>query len=418
MKYQKIVKDNYNLHLINTDKFKTVNVKINFKKEIKKDEITIRNFINDLLINTSKKYKTFRDIEIETQELYNLGISSFPYKSGNYHIVSFHESFLNEKYTEKGMNKKSIEFMLELIFNPNICDDKFDSEMFNIVKNNIKDDLKSIKDNPRRYSLIKLYEAISDGPLSYHSAGYLEDLNKITEKKLCSYYQDLITNNQIDIFIIGNLVDDYTELFDKYIKNKNNILDKKSHFLDVPFSKYKEIKEEAKFKQSHLCMTLSSDKITDFERKYVLSLYSIILGGGTNSKLFTNVREKNSLCYSVSSHSSIITGIVTIEAGINASNYNKAISLIKKEIDKIKAGEITDEEIKQAKEIYISGCKEITDSPVSIINNYLSYEYLSYDLAQDRIKLIKKITKKDIITLANKLKYNKTFMLEGTLENE
>ena len=183
MKYKKIVKDNYNLHLINTDKFKTINVKINFKKEIKKEEITIRNFINDLLINTSKKYKTSRDIEIETQELYNLGISSTPYKSGNYHIVSFHESFLNECYTEKGMNKKSIEFMLELIFNPNICDNKFSTEMFEIVKNNIKDDLESVKDNPRIYSLIKLYEAISEGPLSFNSSGYLEDLKKITNFK-------------------------------------------------------------------------------------------------------------------------------------------------------------------------------------------------------------------------------------------
>ena len=222
MKYQKIEKNNYNLHIIKTNKFKSINLSINFKRKIKKDEITIRNFLNDLLINSSKKYPTSRDIEIETEELYDLGISSSPYKSGNYHIISFKETFLNEIYTEKNMIKKSIIFLLELIFNPNIKENKFDKKYFELIKKTLEEDIKSLKDDTKKYSLVRLYEEMDNGPLSYRSCGYLEDLDKITDSNLYDYYKTVIENDNIDIFIIGNIEETFEEIFDEYIPNRLN----------------------------------------------------------------------------------------------------------------------------------------------------------------------------------------------------
>ena len=418
MDYKKITNKNYNLHIINTDKFKTINVMVNFKRKIKKDEITIRNLLNDLLINTSKKYKTSRDIEIETEELYDLGVSSNPHKSGNYHIISFKETFLNEKYTEVGMNEKSIEFLLELIFNANINDNKFDKEYFEIIKRTVEDDIKSLKDNTKKYSLTRLYEEMDKGPLSYRTCGYLEDVDKITEANLYDYYKTVIENDKIDIFIIGNLSDTYEQLFNKYIPDTIRIEDNISHYLDLEVAEEKVKKETIKTNQSKLSIGLKIKDITDFELKYVINLYSLILGGSSNSKLFKVVREENSLCYYISSSVSVISKIITIIAGINASDYDETIKLIKEEIDKLKNGNITEQDIEEAKKIYISGCKEVYDSPNLIINNYLSHEYADLDIVSDRIKKIEKVTKEDIIRLANKVVIDTIFLLEGIDENE
>lgn len=418
MDYKKITNKNYNLHIINTDKFKTINVMVNFKRKIKKDEITIRNLLNDLLINTSKKYKTSRDIEIETEELYDLGVSSNPHKSGNYHIISFKETFLNEKYTEVGMNEKSIEFLLELIFNANINDNKFDKEYFEIIKRTVEDDIKSLKDNTKKYSLTRLYEEMDKGPLSYRTCGYLEDVDKITESNLYDYYKTVIENDKIDIFIIGNLSDTYEQLFNKYIPDTIRIEDNISHYLDLEVAEEKEKKETIKTNQSKLSIGLKIKDITDFELKYVINLYSLILGGSSNSKLFKVVREENSLCYYISSSVSVISKIITIIAGINASDYDETIKLIKEEIDRLKNGNITEQDIEEAKKIYISGCKEVYDSPNLIINNYLSHEYADLDIVSDRIKKIEKVTKEDIIRLANKVVIDTIFLLEGIDENE
>lgn len=418
MDYKKIEHKNYNLHIINTDKFKTVNVKINLKRKIKKDEITIRTLLNDLLINTSNKYKTSRDIVIETEELYDLGISSSPHKSGNYHIISFKETFLNEKYTEEGMNKKSLEFLLELIFNPNVNDNKFDKEYFELIKRTVENDIKSLKDDTKKYSVTRLYEEMDKGPLSYRSCGYLEDLDKITEENLYDCYKSVIENDKIDIFIIGNLNETFEELFNKYIPDTIRIEDNVSHYLDLEIKEEKEKKEMVDTNQSKLSIGLKLKDITEFELKYVISLYSLILGGSSNSKLFRIVREENSLCYYINSTVSVLSKIITITAGINSSDYEKTINLIKEQLENMSNGNITNEEIKEAKKIYISGCREVEDSPVSIINNYLSHEYADLDLVNDRIKSIEKVTKEDIINLSKKVVIDTIFFLEGTSEDE
>ena len=116
----------YNIHTIKTKKFKTITVEVNFRREVKKEEITIRNVLKAVLLNSNSYFPSEKELIKETEELYDLGISSNPHKSGNYHIISFKESFLNEKYTEDGMNLKSMQFLLELIFNANVSDNKFD----------------------------------------------------------------------------------------------------------------------------------------------------------------------------------------------------------------------------------------------------------------------------------------------------
>ena len=109
MEYKKIDKTSYNLHLIKTNRFKTLNIRICFRDEIKKDKITIRNFLTNYLTYSTNTYPSKRDLVLKTQDLYALSIYTKCYRSGRFNVTNFYLSLLNEKYTEAGMLDKSLE---------------------------------------------------------------------------------------------------------------------------------------------------------------------------------------------------------------------------------------------------------------------------------------------------------------------
>lgn len=296
MNYEKISTIAYNLHVIKTDKFKTIKIKINFKRKITKEDIVYRNMLVNLLMESTKNYPNARLIEIESENLYNVGFSSGTSSSGSYHIISFNCTFLNEKYTEAGMNEKSLQFFLDFIFNPNVINKEFNSNAFNISKNILRDDIISYDDSPNRYSNLKLMEAmVPNTPLSYNIFGSLDDLEKITTKNLYEYYESMLKKDLIDIFIIGDV--DKNEI-KKLIKDNFNIktLKKESvpHFLENKKfkSRFHKIKEVKRLEQSTLLLGYKLEPMTIKEKLYVSYVYSYILGGGPDSKLFKNVREK------------------------------------------------------------------------------------------------------------------------------
>lgn len=416
MKYEKIEKSNYNLYIIRSQKFKTIKVKLLYKRPIKKEEITIRNFLNDILINSSEEYKTSREIEMQTQELYDFGIGSQSFKSGNYHVISYNANFLNEKYTEPGMINKSLEFMLSLIYKPNVKNNKFDNTYFKIIKRAIEESIDSEKDNPDRYSVLKLDEMLDSKTLSYKAVGYKDDLKKITPSNLYDYYKSVLENDRLDIFIVGDIKDNIVEIFDEYIPKRPNKKYEIKHYLDIDKLKYKEKSEKQNISQSKLALGYKTENLSFFELHYVLMIYALILGGSPDSKLFKNVREKNSLCYYINASANTISKTLYITAGINKKNYDKTVKLIKEQVSEM--NNVTEAELNKAKKSFINGCREIFDGEGSIINAFISKEYLNTDLPKERIKKINKVTINDIKKLNKKINLDSIFFLEGTLKNE
>ena len=410
----------YNLHIIRTDKFKTVSVRINFKKLLEKKDITYRNLLGKILLNSNNTYKTKRDLDIETENLYGIGIGCSNSLMGNYIVTSFNSNFLNEKYTEENMNKTSIEFLLSLIFDPNIEDNKFKD--FDLAKRLVTDEIDSLKDNTKRYSLQRLFETLGKNTtLEYNSVGYKEDLEKITNEDLYDYYRKMLKSNLIDIFIIGNVNDqEIVEIFN----NKFNINTVKkpgiAHFLEHSKinKKVKKVIEVMPIEQTNLNIGFKLKDLTDFERQYVLYAYCFILGGGPNSKLFRTVREKNSLCYTISATHKAIYNILYISVGTNKSDVKKCISLIKKEVNKMSKGDFDDNDLEAAKITYINSLKDIEDYQGSILRMYESNIYFNYDLIEDRCEKIKNVTKDDIINLSKKIFMDSIFILEGESNEE
>ncbi len=417
MNYKKIQNGAYNIHLINTDKFKTVSIRINFKRKIKKEEVTKRNLLTRILLESNEIYKTSRLIEIETEKLYGLMLRSSSTISGNYSIMSFESSFLNEEYTEKGLLENSLEFILSFILNPDIENKQFNQNNFDLCMKSLKQEIECLKENPDKYGMHKMLEAIDpQAPYAINADGYLEDLEAITPKNLYEYYKEIIKSDLIDIFIIGNIKEQQIkEIINKKLKINTLKKPSESHYV-----LHKKIKRKPKtqnlkqkLEQSKLYIGCKLDKLTPFEQKYVMNMYSFILGGSPNSKLFMNLREKNSLCYNVNSIYQPVFNLLIIKAGIDGENFEKSIKLIKQELKNMQEGKFEEKDLEAGIITYKNTFKEVEDSAFSILNSYTSCEYLNYDPLDKRTKEIEKVTKEDIMKVAKKIHIDTIFLLEG-----
>lgn len=421
MDYKKIDMTAFNLHIIKTDRFKTVNIRVCLRDEINKDEITLRNMLTSFLTYSTNQYPTKRDIVLKAQDLYAVNVYTKSYRSGRFNMVNFCLSMLNEKYTEKGMLEESIKFLADIIFNPNFKKEKEFNDVYQFLYDSVVSSIKGIKENTTTYSMIRMLEEMDkDMPYGYREFGYLEDLENISKDKLIDYYNKILNNSLVDVYVIGDVNEDEIE----------NLL--KEHF---PFITYKRPKvsqiiehdklplrsktviEKIDSTQSKLSIGCKIGDLTEFERNYVLTLYNMILGGSSESKFFQIIREKHSLVYYVSSSLNKLDSLMLIKAGISKENFEKTLRLVKKLIKDMAKGNFTLENIKIAQENYISLLKEIEDNEAAIIETYLAKDLLNLGDVKERKQEIMKVTKEDIIKLAKKVKIDTVFLLEGVLED-
>lgn len=421
MEYQHFNTKAYNIHLFKTDKFKTITIRITFRRKIEKDEITIRNFVHQLLVLSSKKYPSTRLLTKKMESLYGPSITANEIRVGNYTLTSFNMTMINEKYTQPGLNNESMAFLKEVIFNPDIIDNGFNKKSFNIVKNEIRAKLKSIKDNPSYFGMVKMLELLDPkSPLSYRN-GYLEDLDNIDEFKVYDYYKSILHSDLVDVFVIGDI--DFDDM-------KNAITDM------IPINTIKKQKEEIyiyhknfakrlkkgdikqKISQAKLVIGCKIEKLTPFENNYVLPIYNYILGGPGYSKLFQSVREKNSLAYHVSSNYRRADSLLIVNSGINKESYDLALKLIKNEFDNMIKGNVTEEELAKAKEDQITVIKSIEDNPSLLINNYMSQLLFELDDIEVRKKNVSKVKLDDVKNISKKIHLDTVYLVHGGDNNE
>lgn len=416
MEYVKKDLGSYNLHVIKTNKFKTIMVRVVFQRPIKKEEITIRNVLSDMFLQSSKKYKSKRELSIKAQDLYAADITTGNSRLGNYMVTNFYLSLLNDKYTEEGNFEAGLEFLSEIIFNPDVKNNKFNSKQLDVVKSNCRSALNSIKEDASNYSVIRLFEELDNSTSSYRMNGYLEDLDNIDVDSLYTYYESMIKSDLVDIFVIGDVdEEDMVSLFRKYFKIKT-LKKRKTNYLldDVSCRKKKKVSyEDSDNNQSNLAIACRVHGLSDYERNYPLTLFNIIFGGGCDSKLFKEVREEHSLCYSVYSVPNKLDHLLIIKAGIDRYNFDKTIEIIEKDLNDMKKGKFNESDINIAKEYYETAIEATEESQHRLIDNYMMMEFIGTDTLDVKREMMSKVTKKEIVKVAKKVNIDTIFLLEG-----
>lgn len=422
MEYKTYEYPSFNLHTVKTNRFKTVQMEIIFRDKVQKDNLLVKTFLADIMTDCSEKFKSRKEVVKRLEELYQASFYGVTNKMGNVVLTSFVLSFLNPSYVkEKNYLDEVIKLPIEMILNPFITASEFDIKNFKIVKNRLNDEILSVNEDISRVALKKALDNLDeDSPTRSSILGSIEELEAITPKSLANAYQELITNNNCDIFVVGNVdMDLVANIIFKYFKNP--VIKTKEHdfyVLNKAPKRVKRVKESSKFLETNLVNVYSIDNLTEKEKITTLHFYNYLLGGGgLNTKLYQLLREKNSLCYGVKSMYLKYDNLLLVQTSISKKDVSKANKLISQAFKEMREGKFSDEEINAAKENFIFSLNLALDNPAGILNNYVFNVFDNLPKLETRIKLIKDITREEIIKVASKIKPNISFVLEGEEEN-
>ena len=406
----------FNLHVIKTNRFKTISYNINIRFEDEKDTERYMGMLSRLLIQTSSHFDSLRDINVFCASIYDPSYNIRILSSGSQDILTLSASFANEKYTEIGMNEANFKFLTSFIFEPKIIDNGFDREVFEIQKEKLLEYYRTMKDRPQDYASGRLSEEMKTRKYDVMKLNeFIQSIESLTAEELYDFYKKIMKEGTLDIFVCGDVnPTKIKNIFSKLIKFKGS-KKKINHLIkqDSYNKKEKIIIEPSLNTQSNLVIGCKLMDLTDFERKYVFVLYSWILGGGMNSLLTQTVREKNSLCYYIYATRQNLFETMKIYAGINGSDFEKTYDLVKKEMKNMEEGNFPLELFEGVKEIYYNSLIKIEDTQSEVTGNYTSELFIHNDRIDVRKKQMEKVTKEDVMNLAKKVHIDTVYLLKG-----
>ncbi len=421
MNYEKYqIKEGINLHIIQTNQFKTNLLSVFFTMPLNKENVTKEALISAVLRRGSMNYKTSEDISIMLEEMYGAAFDCGIEKMGDHHILKFYLETINEEFLPQKENilQKAITLLTDIAFNPLIEDGTFKSDYVTVEKDNLKQIIDSKIDNKDRYALERCIEEMyQDKPYGLYKYGYIEDLENITKQELYDQYKKMLETAKIDIFVSGSIEKEELkkivceeEAIKKLQDRKINI-DKNQEV--EPKSEPTNITEALDVTQGKLVMGLTLAP-KNSEDKYIALVYNTILGGGANSKLFQNVREKASLAYTAGSNYIRQKNNIFIRCGIEIQNQKKAIDIIKQQLEDMKKGVFTEEDLQNAKNMIISTIDFIPDEQDTQISYYFGQELMGKIVTPDEYKeKVKAITKEQVVEIANQVMLHTIYFLRN-----
>lgn len=410
------IKEGIRLHKIKTNKYKTNLMSVFLTSKLSRDDITKKALILTVLRRGTNNLKTQEEISKKLEELYGASFDCGIDKLGDKHVLKFYVESLNEQYLyqKEDILSQSLNILFDIVFNPLLENGAFKQEYIDEEKQNLRIIIEGQKDNKAAYATQRCIEEMyKEKPYGLYKYGYVEDLEKIDSKNLYEAYLNLIKTCKIDIFVSGDFDEKTLEEKVKSNQQISKLEPRKVEYLDEESesSNTQEenvVRENMQISQGKLNIGL--DVLSD--NKSAVSVYNAILGGGANSKLFQNVREKASLAYSAGSIYIKPKSKIIIKTGIEHKNYEKALQIIKEQIDDMKNGKFSDEDIQHAKELIIASFKSMQDEQDSEISFYFGREIQKESKDIDKqIKEVSEVTKQNIVDVANKIKINTIFFL-------
>lgn len=407
---------NVKLTLIPESKFKTNLISVYIQRKLDRNEVTKNALLPGILKSGCNKYKTLGQLTDREEELYGSYLHAGASKRGESQVLGFSILSVNEKYLDEKILGQCIEFLNEIINNPLVIDGGFNEEYLNIEKEILKDSIMSIINDKGNYAMKRTNEIMFEGePYSINGKGYIEDLDTIDRVGLYEHYKEVLKTSPIEIMIEGEFEEsEVVELIkEKFQFDRGNIIDipKEEYYKEV--DEVKEVKENMDIAQGKLVMGYRCNvDYLDEEKYYSLLLGSRILGGGADSKLFINVREKESLCYTIYSTIQKSKSTMMVCSGIEAQNYEKTVNLVKEQVQKLKDGDITESEISNAKIAFINSLNSLNDEIGRISDFYFSQSISKNKSYLDQIKnMINKSTKEDIVEAVKNIELDTIYFL-------
>ncbi len=418
------LKQGIKVHFIKTDLYKTDLSCIIITTPLKRDTVTKNALIPFMLRRGNINHPSLYEINKEMEDMYGASFNCGIDKMGDNVILKFYIESISNEYALNNENilKKNIENVLDIVFNPMQKNGILNEDFLEVEKNNLRKVIESKIDDKDAYSYDACISAMyGNDKFGLYKYGYVEDISSINIRDISEYYNYLIQNSKIDIFISGNINENDVK---QLLLENENIKKLKprteNYILNNEFTESKqnveninEISEKMDVTQGKLVIGL--DVISNMENLQAVALvYNTILGDGANSMLFQNVREKEGLAYSTKSSFVKQKMNIFIRCGIQIENYQKAVDIIKVQLENIKNGKFTKDDLQNAKTYLISGIRNVETEQDTEVVYYIGQEIAKTNMSiQEYIDRIQKVSMQDIINLSNSVSINTIYFLRN-----
>ncbi|AWE06739.1 insulinase family protein [Lysinibacillus sp. 2017] len=405
------------LHIRQTAQFKTVNFSIKWRAPLNEKAASERTVLTNVLQHSNEKFPTSAAFRSYLDDLFGTVLYFDTTKRGQEHTVLLNVETVNDQYLSHGnVLNEVISLLQQAIFKPNFENGVFKEAIVEREKEMVIQRIQSIFDDKSRYAQKRLMEIMRPNDAASISAnGTIEAVKAITPASLTKTYENMLANDLIDIYVVGD-VD--TEKITAQLQEALSFTDRKQHEWNVSKDASNEIapytKETQEMKQGKLHIGYNAHVRfgdADFAK---MQIFNGIFGGYAHSKLFMNVREKESLAYYASSSYSSYYGLLFVVSGIEPANEQKARELIAEQLTAIQNGEISDLELAQTKAMLINQLKEALDSSRGQIEIFDQYKTLEEPFTLDTwATRWQEVTKEDVQQMAKLIELEATYFLCG-----
>ncbi|MFC5448404.1 EF-P 5-aminopentanol modification-associated protein YfmF [Paenibacillus aestuarii] len=361
------------LHVLPTDQFKTFAISVYIGRPLAEQTVTstaLTPFVLRRGTELRPETKQFREY---LDDLYGAGFGFDIYKRGDYQIVQMRMDIINDRFvsSNESLLKKGLEFVGETLTRPAMENGHFRDKYVDSEKQTLQKRLEAVINDKVRYAAERCIEEMcSDEPYRLHALGKIEELEGLSSQSLYNDYQAWLQTAPLDIYVVGNTTLEEVEAIVKEAFKIDRSQDavyetSKTHAVQ---REVKTVVERLDVNQGKLNMGLRTNVSYRDEQYPVALMYNGVLGGYAHSKLFINVREKASLAYYASSRFDGHKGILTIQSGIEMQNYEKAVDIIKQQLQAMEQGQISETEMNQTRAMISNQLRELQDSAFELIS--------------------------------------------------
>lgn len=418
------LKQGIKAHFIKTDLYKTDLSCIIITTPLKRETVTLNALIPFMLRRGTKRLPNQGLINKELENMYGAAFNCGIDKMGDNVVLKFYIESISSEYALDGENilEMNLNNILDIVFDPVQNGELLNEEFLNLEKENLKRVINKKIDDKESYALDRCISAMyGDEKFGLYKYGYEEDVDKITIKDISDYYNWLIQNSKIDIFVSGNIDANNIENFLKENANIKKLRPRiENYILNNEFTESKQIVEKVNEISEKMDITqgklvIGLDILSNMENLQVVSIvYNAILGDGANSMMFQNVREKASLAYSARSTFTKQKLNIFIRCGIQIENYEKAVQLIKEQLENLKKGEFEEDDLQNAKTYLISSLKSVAEEQDTEVIYYIGQEISKTNMSlEEYIGKIEKVSKDQVVDLANSIQINTIYFLRN-----
>ena len=404
-------------------KFKHNRMSVNFVLPLDRETVSANALIPFLLRKGSRTCPDFTALNQKLYDLYGASLSADVSKYGGYQVLELSLSGLDDRFALDGekMVEECAGLLIDLSTDPNLVDGVFPAKDVELEKQYLIDSIEAEINDKRAYTVNKCRTIMCEGePAAIRKYGYVEDVEKLTPAIAAQTYQRILRTARVEILFVGcgdsaPALKRFAEAFSKLDRQPAELPQQKKV---TTASQVKEETERMDLSQSKLAMGFRTGEIRDMGELSAMRLMIAIFGGTPFSRLFVHVREKLSLCYYCAARFDRITGILMVDSGVEAENKEKAQAEILNQLEVLKNGEFTDEELSNALLTLKNSLNTVSDSLSSLDDWYMAQLMgSSCRSPEEEAEEMAKVTREDVMEAARKVTLDTVYFLTGKKED-